>query len=250
MKIRGGECMASVEASLTDALAVGRRKLTAAFSASPPRPIGRGELLTAPGCRSAIFRLRAGWAYHYREFSNGRTAVLDIYLPGDLIGLDALFGTRQLKAVSTLTSATLEVIPAENGLSDLIADRSIALYICWLLGQRQRRTDRRLAANAHLEPEARLAMMLLDFCVRLRRQRLIIGLTYNLPLTQTQIGDYLSLSAIHVNGVLRSFRDDRVVSLEKSCVTILNIERLKTLARGQPAPAPASPVVDTATRIS
>jgi CRP/FNR family transcriptional regulator, anaerobic regulatory protein len=223
----------SVEVSVTDALALGRRKLTNAFSASPPRSVDPGELLTAPGRRRAIFRLRTGWAYHYFRLSNGRTAVLDIYLPGDSIGLDVLFENQQLMPVWTLTSATLDVIPADDGLLlDLMADRSIALYICWLLGQRQRRTDRRLAANAHLEPETRLAMMILDFHVRLRRQRLITEPSYHLPLTQTQTGDYLGLSAVHVDRILRSFHDEHVANVERNWVTILDIERLKRLARG------------------
>src|ERR1700757_3069602 len=102
----------SVEASVADALALGRRKLTRAFSVSPPRSIDSGELLTVPGPGRAIFRLCAGWANRYWRLSNDRTAVLDIYLPGDLIGLDALFGNQQQRPVWTVTSATLEVISA------------------------------------------------------------------------------------------------------------------------------------------
>jgi hypothetical protein len=130
----------------------------------------------------------------------------------------------------TLTSVTLEVIPAQNGVLDLMADRSVALYIFWLLGQRQSRADRRLAANTRLEAQARLAMMVLDLYARLRRRRLITAPTYNLPLTQTQIGDYLGLSAVHVNRVLRSLRDEGILNIEKNCVTILDLESLTRLA--------------------
>lgn len=113
---------------------------------------------------------------------------------------------------------------------DLIADRSIALYIFWLLGRRQRRADRRLAANTRLEPQARLSMMMLDFYARLRGRELAPAARYNLPLTQPQIGDYLGLSAVHVNRVLRSLREERVLNLEKNCVTILDLKRLRKLA--------------------
>ena len=240
----------SVEASVADALALGRRKLTSAFSVSPPRSIDSGELLTAPGPGRAIFRLCAGWANRYWRLSNDRTAVLDIYLPGDLIGLDALFVNQQQRPVWTLTFATLEVISAEDGLLDLMADSSIAVYICWLLGHRQRGTYRRLVANAHFEPETRLAMMILDFHVRLRRQRLITGSSFHLPLTQTQTGDYLSLRAADVNRVLQSFHDERVVNVERNWVTIFDIERLKRLARSQPVLTQPSPVTETANPIS
>jgi CRP-like cAMP-binding protein len=149
-----------------------------------------------------------------------------------VIGLDSLFRTQPLQNVLTLTSAKLEVIPADSRLLDLTTDRSTALYVFWLLGQRQRRADRRLAANTRLEPRARLAMMVLDFYARLRRRRLITGSTYNLPLTQSQIGDYLGLSAVHVNRLVGSLRDDDVVNLEKNYVTISDLERLTRLAHG------------------
>jgi DNA-binding transcriptional regulator LsrR (DeoR family) len=58
--------------------------------------------------------------------------------------------------------------------------------------------------------------------------------TYNLPLTQIQIGVYLGLTVVHVNRVLRSLRDDQIVNVEKHCVTILDIEQLRRLARNGP----------------
>jgi CRP/FNR family transcriptional regulator, anaerobic regulatory protein len=228
-RIRGNQ--SKLRSSLTDELVLGRRKLTTAFRTSPPRILKPGELLaTLPGCRSAILRLRAGWACQFRVLSNGRTVIIDVYLPGDVIGLDTLLRTQRLDAVLALTSVILEVIPAEDGFLDLIADRSIAIYIFWLLGQRQRRADRRLAANTRLEPQARLSMMMLDFYARLRGRELVPAATYNLPLTQPQIGDYLGLSAVHVNRVLRSLREERVLNLEKNCVTILDLKRLRKLA--------------------
>jgi CRP/FNR family transcriptional regulator, anaerobic regulatory protein len=222
----------SFQGLFTDKLAIGRRKLAAAFTGLPPRSLKPAEFLTASGHKRVIFRLRAGWAYHYWDLPNGRSVILDIYIPGDVIGLDMLFRRqRQVQRVSTLTSATLDVLPAESGLLDLMTDRSIALYIFWLLDQRQIRADRRLAGNTRFDPIARLTMMILDFYVLLRRRKLITGSTYNLPLTQSQIGDYLGLSAVHVNRVLRSLREEHVVDLEKNCVRILDIKRLMVLAQ-------------------
>ena len=220
-----------VQRSLTDELALGRKTLITAFFASPPRTLKPNELLTKPDCYNGeIVRLRAGWACQFSGLSDARSVIIDVYVPGDVIGLDTVLRARPLQGLMALTSVTLQVIRAEYGLLDLMADRSAALYIFWLLGQRQRRTNRRLAANAHLEAQARVAMMVLDFYTRLRLRRLIMEATYNLPLTQRQIGDYLGLSAVHVNRVLRSLRDERVVNLEKHCVTILDLKRLRNLA--------------------
>jgi hypothetical protein len=113
---------------------------------------------------------------------------------------------------------------------ELMGSRPTALYVAWLLSRRQRRADRLLAALSCLDAQGRLATMMLDFCTRLRRRRLIAGLVYNLPMTQAQIGDYLGLTVVHINRVLRALRHARIVTLEKHCVTIHDLELLKCLA--------------------
>lgn len=218
-------------------LALGERELSARFRSLPTSILRPSKLLVAAGgSRDVIYRLRAGWACQFRGLPNGRRAIVDIYLPGDIIGLDPAGGTRPLKEVLTLTSVTAEKIEAEDALIDLMTCRPTALYIVWLLGQRQLRADRLLAAISCLDARGRLATMVLDFYRRLRRRRLVTGSTYNLPLSQAQIGSYVGLSAVHVNRVLRSLGDERIVKIEKHSVTILDVERLKSLAQHEATP--------------
>jgi CRP-like cAMP-binding protein len=147
-----------------------------------------------------------------------------------MIGLDSALRSRQQEEIVTLTAVTLRAITAEDALIDLMGCRSAALYITWLLGQRQQRADRLLAAISCLDAPGRLAMMVLEFYTRLRRRKLIAGSTYNLPLTQVQIGNYLGLTMVHINRVLRSLREAGIVNMERHCVTILDLERLTRLA--------------------
>jgi CRP-like cAMP-binding protein len=188
-------------------------------------------MVPAVGSRDAIYHLRAGWACQFRDLPNGRRAIVDIYLPGDVIGLDAAIRTRRSEEVLTLTSVTVETIYAEDALIELTASQSTALYIAWLLTQRQRRADRLLAAFSCLDARGRLATIFLDFYTRLQRRKLIAASEYNLPLTQIQIGSYLGLTEVHVNRVLRSLRDERIVQMDKHCVTILDLEELTNLAQ-------------------
>jgi CRP-like cAMP-binding protein len=185
-----------------------------------------GELLLG----DEIYHLQTGWACQFRNLSNGRRAIVDVFLPGDMIGLDSALHSRQLEEIVTLTAVTLRTITAEDALIDLMGYRPAALYVAWLLGQRQHRADRLLAAISCLDAPGRLAMMVLEFYTRLRRRKLITGSTYSLPLTQVQIGNYLGLTVVHINRVLRSLREARIVNLERHCVTILDVERLTRLA--------------------
>ena len=216
-------------ARLQEELVLGQSKLRAVFGSSSLRTLKPGQLLTATDSSDSMYRLRAGWACQFHHLDNGQRVILDICLPGDIIGFDAGVCTRPLE-ILTLTAATVEAIPVED-LFELMADRSIALYMAFLFGQRQRRTDRLLTAISCLDARGRLAMMLLDFHKRLRRRIVISGLIYNLPLTQVQIGNYLGLTVVHINRVLGSLRGERIVNLEKHCVTILDLGRLAMLAK-------------------
>jgi len=213
-------------------LLLGRRKLNTRFHNLPPRTLKRGELMvTATSSADVIYYLSAGWACQFREFAASDQAIVDVYLPGDVIGLDAVWWPLPSEKVMSLTSVVVEVvIEAKHALFDLMTCRSTALYIAWLLGERQRRTNRHVAAISSLDASGRVATMLLDFHRRLSRSELITSSMYNLPLTQTQIAAYLGLTAAHVNRVLRSFRQERIATLENYCLTIFDLERLTRLA--------------------
>jgi CRP-like cAMP-binding protein len=162
----------------------GKQQLEARFGTAPPLTLRAGEVFAAAGgLRDAIYRLRTGWACQYRELPNCRRAIIDVYLPGDLIGLDGLFTTRPLNVLA-LTLVEVATIDGDKFLTELLACQSNALYVAWLLVRRQQRTDHLLTAISSLDARGRLAAMLLDFYKRLDARKLIAASNYTMPLTQ------------------------------------------------------------------
>jgi DNA-binding Lrp family transcriptional regulator len=72
-------------------------------------------------------------------------------------------------------------------------------------------------------------MALGDFYLRLRRRQLLNGLSYSLPMTQRELGDYVGMTSIHVNRTLRSLREARLLVVEKGVVMMLDLDRLMRL---------------------
>lgn len=56
------------------------------------------------------------------------------------------------------------------------------------------------------------------------------GNSYDLPLTQAEIGDALGLSTVHVNRTLQVLRREAIITLRQSRVTIEDLGRLHELA--------------------
>jgi CRP-like cAMP-binding protein len=215
----------------------GMQQLEARFRATLPITLRAGEVFAAvAGSPQRMYRLQTGWACQYKELANCRRAIIDVYLPGDFIGLDAFFGTRFPDNVRALTSVEVWAIDSEKILGELLGSQSNALYFTWLLGRRQQRTNHLLTAISSLDARGRLAAMMLDFYKRLYARKLITERIYTMPLTQQHIGEYLGLTVVHVNRVLRSLRRDRIALLKENYGTILDLERLRQLVRVREMP--------------
>jgi len=194
-----------------------------------------GQTLTEAGkLPRYVYQLRTGLAYQSHEFPDGRRAIVDFFTPGNVVGLETILS---LRASGTVTAAGpvkyLALDP--QSLHQLMEDRQVTLCFTSLLIEARRRSEELATRIARLEAPERVAAMLIDLHDRMRRRRLIARSTYNLHLTQQQIGDHLGLTGAHVNRVLRwLFRED--IALVKGYVVIIrDMPRLRRLARGEEA---------------
>jgi CRP/FNR family transcriptional regulator, anaerobic regulatory protein len=209
-------------------LALGRRELLARFRAGSLRVLRAGHLFRGGQPNVVLYRLRDGWAYRFRDLADGHRAIMDVYVPGDIIGLDSLLRKTNVR---TLTTAAVEVIVVKQSVAQLLTEGCTAVYIWRLINEHQLRADRLVAAISSLDARGRLATMLLDFYQRLEIQKLTASGSFNLPLSQQQIADFLGMSVVHVNRVLHTLRDEQTIKVEKHRVTILDLPRLANLAK-------------------
>jgi CRP-like cAMP-binding protein len=84
----------------------------------------------------------------------------------------------------------------------------------------------------------RVAHVLADLFTRIQNLPPRDGAEIDLPLTQEQIGDYLGLTAIHVNRMLAQLRRAGAAAVRRRKLRILNAQRLLTLAEGEYQAAP------------
>jgi CRP/FNR family transcriptional regulator, anaerobic regulatory protein len=208
-------------------LRLGREALCTRFQAGAVRVLRAGQLLVVGAKPNEIlYRVRAGWAYRFRNLRNGAQAIVGVYLPGDIIGIC----NKEASNIRMLTTTAVEVISGEQGLVGLMTSSETAAYIYQLLNDRQQRADRLLASIVSLDAQGRMAAMVLDFYWRLEVQKLIIASSFHLPMTQYHIGNFLGVTSVHVNRVISALRDAGIVNIEKHHVTIFNLSQLAELA--------------------
>lgn len=76
----------------------------------------------------------------------------------------------------------------------------------------------------------RVAHLLCEISARLEATGLAREFTYELPMTQEQIGDALGLTAVHINRVLKALEKDNLIKRQKREVAIADWQRLRRAA--------------------
>jgi CRP-like cAMP-binding protein len=175
--------------------------------------------------------LVSGWAASYRTLSDGRRQIVDIHVPGDLIG----FMLCRDPVASLSTMAVTDIVYGDASPLQEIAmgapDPEVAT-LCELLRvvdlhDTARRADQAVRLG-RLTAYERMAHLLLELHGRLSCAGLTEGGRFEMPLTQEMLADALGLSVVHVNRTLQQLRRDRIIELVRSRVRIKGIERLST----------------------
>jgi len=170
---------------------------------------------------------------------DGGQAILDVYLPGDFIGLDGLFFAPALDSVVALTSVRYWAIEHAT-LLRLMQKPEIALLLMRRVTEEKRRVDTIATLLGQVKARERTAALLLFL---LRRLKLASdgaasekGTSARLPLTQKQLADYLGLNVVHLNRTLSALRDGGVVRFENGLIVVHDAIQLEQIAGGAAEP--------------
>jgi CRP-like cAMP-binding protein len=216
---------------LTAALDNGDRKLARAFSGTARRQRAN-ELLIEGNCEHPfVYRMVNGWACRVRSLPDGRDQCILIFLPGDLFAVKSMFVERHPDDVRTLSECFIERMHYRDLHKLYREDTDIADRCIWQVIEEERRLHNWVVGLGQGSADERLAMLLLDFHERLQGAGVIPegALQFQMPLTQQQLADYLGITAIHVNRVLKAFRERGTVVVREGTVKIQDFERLRQI---------------------
>ena len=187
-----------------------------------------------PGSREVLL-LASGFAGVYRTMPDARRGVVFLMVPGDLAGLRTLVSGADDTQIASLSDLTLIALRSRELL--MLAERypriSVALWMATLtefgiLHQSILSLSRRSALD-------RVAYFLCELHLRLAAVGRTEGNGFSLPLTQSDLGEVLGLSAVHVNRTLQELRKRGLVSTTGRQFTLLDPARLRASVGFDPA---------------
>jgi CRP-like cAMP-binding protein len=196
-----------------------------------PKHIRKNKDIVVAGKHyETLFVNHDGWLLRYKILHNGDRQILDFILPGQIFGLQACLFKTSLYSVATITEASLSSIPLDA--IDRVFERTptLAKALFWSALCESAIVAEHLIDTGRRSAYERVSHLLLELFVRLKLTGLTDNMSFDMPLTQELIGGALGLTTVHVNRTFRSLREDKLISIDGKCVTILDFEALSLLS--------------------
>ncbi len=195
------------------------------------RAFKRGHVFWRQGQEADhLYVVRSGWLYGYSMLEDGRRLVLDIYLPGDVLGLRDIVFEYSVSAVAAIDDAVLCPFP-KSAMDDVFVASPRLATLFYSLGMLENivLVDR-LKSIARLDARERMSFFFLQILHRLKVTNPMIQSAFSLPMTQELIADALGLTAVHVNRTLRSLETDGLIRRSGHEIELLEIEKLLAIS--------------------
>jgi CRP-like cAMP-binding protein len=175
-----------------------------------------------------------GWACRYRLLENGKRQIINLILPGDLcepFGALPHFLDRSLASLTMVRYAHAP-IAAIHGAAK--ANPRIEKALWWDLMFATGIEREHLVSLGRRSAAERMGHLFCELHLRLEMVGLTEGATFDFPVSQSDLGDLLGLSAVHVNRSLQELRRSHLISLSSRQLTIHDLDALRDLSYFDP----------------
>ena len=178
--------------------------------------------------------LLEGFAARYKVLSNGRRQITALHVTGDYVDLHSFLLKPLDHGVVALTPCRLALVP-HSAIEKITENHPHLARLLWLSTLIDGAIHREwLTAMGRRSATAHMAHLICELFVRLEAVGQVHDNTIQLPITQSELGDTLGLSTVHVNRVLQELRKEGLIRLRGNALTVLDWDRLQEVAEFTP----------------
>ena len=189
------------------------------------------EIIAAGADQAELYTLYAGWAIRCKTLPDGRRQILNIILPGDLIGLQGAMFEAAAYSVEAITEVQLCLLPRRKVWSLFENMPELAFDVTWLGSREESIVDENLTSAGQRVAAERIAALIIQLYKRLNMLGLVANGAMPFPLTQQHIADTLGLSLVHTNKSLAKLRKLGMFSQSNGTLLLSNPKALESLAQ-------------------
>ncbi len=199
------------------------------------RTYAAGQVLVGASKEIKISTLLvSGLISRHVDSPDGGRHLVGIQVPGDFVDLHA-YALKQLDHdVGALTDVEVAIVPHE-ALEQIQRDHVHLTKRLWFLTLLDAALHRQWTFRiASLNATERVAHFLCEMNARLLAIDHSDGKRFELPMTQSDIGEVCGITNVHVNRVLRELRERGLCSMRASAVEIFDLQALCAFGQFDP----------------
>jgi CRP-like cAMP-binding protein len=172
-----------------------------------------------------------GFCVRSKTTASGQRQILSIHIPGEIPDLQSLHLHRMDHDLIALVSSTFGFI-SHTTLRALTRARPNVAEALWRDTLIDSAIFREWIVNVGQRPAtSRLAHTVVELRRRLASTGKPAGDTFEMPLTQEQIGEALGITPVHANRVIKQLREERIADISRGRVVVLDEAKLAELAQ-------------------
>ncbi|MNH55845.1 Nitrogen fixation regulation protein FixK [compost metagenome] len=201
----------------------------------PPRKVDANvDIVLEHSITDHSILLLEGFTARYSTLSDGRRQITEINVAGDFVDLHSLLMKQMDHGVVTLSPCVIAHAPHAR-LRRLTEQHGHLTRLLWLDTIIDAAIHRQwLVAMGRRSGLGHLSHLVCELFTRLSAVGLNDGQSFDMPLTQTVLGDALGLSTVHVNRLIAELRREGLVRWTNPRVDILDWPRLAQIAEFDP----------------
>jgi len=181
---------------------------------------------------TSLYAVRSGAIKAYSVDQNGEEQVIGFYLPGELFGLDAIHNDAYVCSAKALeTSAVCELPYTQvTELSAKIHNLQAHMYKTF---SKEINTDQQFhRLLSKKTAEERISTFLQNLSERYQRRKLS-PTSFRLPMSRTDIGNYLGLAVETVSRVFTRLQQNGILKVDGKELQILDLGKLCDIAHSE-----------------
>jgi CRP-like cAMP-binding protein len=194
----------------------------------------RKDLVVAGDEYRNLCFVKDGHAIRYQLLRNGKRQIINVILPGDVIGFPVSFFDRSIYSVVAVSDLTYNVCPLDSFVGLCYEQPQFGLALSWLAAHEAAIYAEHIVDLGRRTPPERLAHFLLEIHARLLAVGRAEKTSFDLLFSQEVMADVLGLSVPHLNRVMQRLRAERLITSRSHLVKLTDMEGLQRLAHYQP----------------
>lgn len=174
--------------------------------------------------------LISGIAVCQKISGEGDRQIVSIQIPSDILGLQNLYLDTSDHNVQTLTQCLIVSLPKKS-VKAVATEHAAVRQAIILTMLTEASMLRELLLNiGRRDARARVAHFLCQYAVRIFGIDRMSNRTFELPMTQEQLGDTLGLTAVHINRMLKSLCKENLIARDGKAIRFVNWDALRDVA--------------------